>query len=161
MVEEFDAVSLLRHVMDTTDGRQPDVDTKLLAQSSSLPIRADRRKLTRLLGTIVGNAYKFTSAGSVTAGAEIRGNRVFFRVSDTGIGIPNEARRMIFDEFRQVDGSHTRRYGGSGLGLTLARQLARIMGGDIDVDSEPGFGSTFVIDLPVDQPGRSRSTSIT
>ena len=66
---------------------------------------------------------------------------------------------MIFDEFRQVDGSHTRRYGGSGLGLTLARQLARIMGGDIDVDSEPGFGSTFVIDLPVDQPGRARPVS--
>jgi signal transduction histidine kinase len=109
--------------------------------------------LTRLLGTIVGNAYKFTATGSVTAGAEVLGNRVFFRVTDTGIGIPPEARGLIFDEFRQVDGSQTRRYGGSGLGLTLARQLARIMGGDIDVDSTPGAGSTFIVDLPVDQHG--------
>lgn len=152
VVEELDAVSLLRHVIDTTDGRKADVSARVLA-SSPLPIRGDRRKLTRLLGTVVSNAYKFTSAGTVTAGAEIHGNRIFFRVSDTGIGIPVEARRMIFDEFRQADGSHTRRYGGSGLGLTLARRLARIMGGDIDVDSTPGSGSTFTIDLPVEQAG--------
>jgi signal transduction histidine kinase len=150
LVEDLDAFSVLRHVMDTTDGKQPDVDAHVLSPASPLLIRTDRRKLTRLLGTIVSNAYKFTSVGSVTAGAEIQGNRVFFRVSDTGIGIPADARRIIFDEFRQVDGSHTRRYGGSGLGLTLARQLARIMGGDIDVDSTPGSGSTFVVDLPVD-----------
>jgi signal transduction histidine kinase len=118
-----------------------------------LPIRGDRRKLTRLLGTVVSNAYKFTPTGTVTAGAEIQGSRIFFRVSDTGVGIPVEARRIIFDEFRQADGSDTRRFGGSGLGLTLARQLAKIMGGDIDVDSTPGSGSTFTIDLPVEQEG--------
>ena len=156
LVEDLDALSVLRHVMDTTDGLQPDVDAHVLSPASPLPtIRTDRRKLTRLLGTIVSNAYKFTSTGSVTAGAEVQGNRVFFRVSDTGIGIPTDARRVIFDEFRQVDGSHTRRYGGSGLGLTLARQLARIMGGDIDVDSTPGTGSTFIVDLPVDQPAQT------
>ena len=153
LVEDLDAVSLLRHVMDTTDGRQPDVNTEI-ESPTPLTIRADRRKLTRLLGTVVSNAYKFTAAGTVIGRAEIQGNRVFFRVSDTGIGIPQEARRMIFDEFRQVDGSNTRRYGGSGLGLTLARQLARIMGGDIDVDSTPGMGSTFTIDLPVEQSGK-------
>ena len=126
-----------------------------------MPIRADRRKLTRLLGTVVSNAYKFTSSGTVIGRANIQGNRVFFRVSDTGIGIPLEARRLIFDEFRQVDGSNTRRYGGSGLGLTLARQLARIMGGDIDVDSTPGMGSTFIIDLPVEQPGSGQQSTST
>jgi signal transduction histidine kinase len=153
LVEDLDALSVLQHVMDTTDGRQPDVYAHVETPESPLPpIRTDRRKLTRLLGTIVGNAYKFTSVGSVTAGAEVQGNRVFFRVTDTGIGIPADARRIIFDEFRQVDGSATRRYGGSGLGLTLARQLARIMGGDIDVDSTPGRGSTFVVDLPVEHP---------
>jgi hypothetical protein len=78
---------------------------------------------------------------------------VLFRVTDTGIGIPPEARGVIFEEFRQVDGSQTRRFGGSGLGLTLARRLARIMGGDIDVDSTPGAGSTFIVDLPLEQPG--------
>jgi signal transduction histidine kinase len=154
LVEELDAVSLLRHVIDTTDGRQPEVDAQVLTDSP-LPIRGDRRKLTRLLGTVVSNAYKFTSSGTVTAGAEIQGSRIFFRVSDTGEGIPVEARRIIFDEFRQADGSDTRRYGGSGLGLTLARQLAKIMGGDIDVDSTPGSGSTFTIDLPVEQAGNA------
>lgn len=163
IVEDLDALSLLRHVMDTTDGRQPDVNARVLSPPAPLPpIRTDRRKLTRLLGTIVGNAYKFTTTGSVTAGAEIHGNRVFFRVSDTGIGIPPEARGVIFEEFRQIDGSETRRYGGSGLGLTLARQLARIMGGDIDVDSTPGAGSTFIVDLPLEQPGSgTQSTAST
>lgn len=152
-VEDLDAVSLLKHVMDTTDGRQPQVNARVLTSPATLRIRGDRRKLTRLLGTVVGNAFKFTSTGSVIAGAEIEGSRIRFRVTDTGIGIPAGAHRMIFDEFRQVDGSNTRQYGGSGLGLTLARQLARIMGGDIDVDSTPGAGATFVIDLPVDLPG--------
>jgi signal transduction histidine kinase len=150
VVEDLDAVSLLRHVMDTTLGRQPEV-TAQVTPSTPVPIRGDRRKLTRLLGTLVSNAYKFTSTGTVKADAEVHGNRIFFRVSDTGIGIPIEARRMIFDEFRQVDGSNTRRFGGSGLGLTLARRLARIMGGDIEVESVPGSGSTFTIDLPVEQ----------
>ena len=160
VVEDLDAVSLLRHVMDTTDGRRPDVNTEI-ESPMPLPIRADRRKLTRLLGTVVSNAYKFTAEGTVIGRAEIQGNRVFFRVSDTGVGIPLEARRMIFEEFRQVDGSNTRRYGGSGLGLTLARQLARIMGGDIDVDSTPGMGSTFTIDLPVEQSGTTAHSSST
>jgi signal transduction histidine kinase len=153
VVEDLDALSVLKHVMDTTDGRRPTVSAQLVAPELPLPsIRTDRRRLTRLLGTIVGNAYKFTSSGTVTVGAEVRGNRVFFRVSDTGIGIPADAHRLIFDEFRQIDGSNTRRYGGSGLGLTLARQLARIMGGDIDVLSTPGEGATFIVDLPVDHP---------
>lgn len=158
-VEEVDAVSVLRHVMDTTDGKQPDVSAEIRANSSAIPMRTDRRKLTRLLGTIVGNAYKFTPTGTITAGAEVHGNRILFRVTDTGIGIPDDARRIIFEEFRQADGSNTRRYGGSGLGLTLARQLARIMGGDIDVDSIPGAGSTFTVDLPVDAPGAPRPST--
>jgi signal transduction histidine kinase len=151
VVEDLDALSVLKQVMDTTDGRHPHVDALVVKPEVPLPpIRTDRRKLRRLLGTIVGNAYKFTPEGSVTAGAEMRGDRVLFHVTDTGIGIPPEARGIIFDEFRQLDGSHTRMYGGSGLGLTLARQLARLMGGDIEVSSTPGSGSTFTVDLPVD-----------
>jgi signal transduction histidine kinase len=116
-------------------------------------LRADRRKLDRMLAMLVANAYKFTSAGQVTASAELHGARVFIRIADTGIGIPPEALGLIFEEFRQADGSTTRRFGGSGLGLTLARQLARLMGGDIEVDSKPGTGSTFTVDLPINQPG--------
>lgn len=152
VVEDLDALAVLQQVMDTTDGRQPHVDALVVQPEAPLPtIRTDRRKLTRLLGTIVGNAYKFTPRGTVTAGAKLQGDRVFFHVTDTGIGIPAEAHGIIFDEFRQLDGSHTRKYGGSGLGLTLARQLARLMGGDIEVSSTPGSGSTFTVALPVDQ----------
>jgi len=151
-IEEVDPVGLIQQVLATTEGRQSGVEARVIPSDVPVPtLLSDRRKLSRLLGTIVGNAYKFTAAGSVTASVETHGNRVFMRVADTGIGIPDEARRIIFDEFRQVDGSTTRRYGGSGLGLTLARQLARLMGGDIEVDSTPGAGSTFTIDLPLDQ----------
>ena len=79
--------------------------------------------------------------------------RVVYRVSDTGIGIPEGMQQLVFDEFRQVDGSSTRRYGGSGLGLSLARRLARLLGGDIYVDSAVGEGSTFRVELPLQSPG--------
>jgi signal transduction histidine kinase len=75
---------------------------------------------------------------------------VVYRVEDTGIGIPEEMHQQVFDEFRQVDGSTTRRYGGSGLGLSLARRLAQVLGGDIFVDSVPGEGSTFRVELPLE-----------
>lgn len=158
-IDDVDAVALMREVVETTPGRPSAVEADVVGPSEPMPLlRSDRRKLVRLLGTVVGNAYKFTQAGRVTARVEAHGNRVFFRVEDTGIGIPEDARRVIFDEFRQVDGSSTRKYGGSGLGLTLARQLARLMGGDIDVDSAPGRGSTFTIDLPIDQSSRGMAS---
>jgi signal transduction histidine kinase len=70
-------------------------------------------------------------------------------VTDTGVGISEEAQRFVFDEFRQEDGSATRRYGGSGLGLAIARQLARLLGGDVSLSSVRGKGSTFTVDLPL------------
>jgi signal transduction histidine kinase len=79
----------------------------------------------------------------------IHGEHAAYTIEDTGIGIPAEAHRMIFDEFRQVDGSTTRGYGGSGLGLSLARRLARLVHGDISLTSTPGVGSTFRFDLPL------------
>jgi signal transduction histidine kinase len=153
-VEPVEVGPMLQEILERTAGRLAAVEANVVPPASPLPvITADRRKLVRLLTTIVGNAYKFTSEGRVTAAAKVHGNRIFIRIADTGIGIPGEAHRLIFEEFRQVDGSTTRRYGGSGLGLTLARQLARLMGGDIEVDSMPGAGSTFTVDLPIDQSG--------
>jgi signal transduction histidine kinase len=80
---------------------------------------------------------------------EVLEDRVIYSVQDTGIGIPPEAQRFVFDEFRQVDGSMTRRYGGSGLGLALARRLARLLGGDIVLVSTPSVGSTFRVEVPL------------
>jgi hypothetical protein len=110
---------------------------------------SDRRKISKLLVALLSNAYKFTSSGEVRLSVEVRNGRVVYRVQDTGIGIPEEMRQAVFDEFRQVDGSSTRRYGGSGLGLSLARRLARLLGGEIFVDSAVGEGSTFRVELPL------------
>jgi signal transduction histidine kinase len=74
---------------------------------------------------------------------------VKYTVHDSGIGIPTEAQALIFEEFRQLDGTSTRKYGGSGLGLTLARRFARLLGGDITVQSHDGEGTTFIVDLPL------------
>jgi signal transduction histidine kinase len=97
----------------------------------------------------LSNAYKFTATGEVRLSVSVHDEQVVYRVEDTGIGIPEEMHGQVFDEFRQVDGSTTRRYGGSGLGLSLARRLARVLGGEIYVDSVPGQGSTFRVELPL------------
>jgi signal transduction histidine kinase len=86
----------------------------------------------------------------VTASVQIGEGRVTYRVQDTGIGIPPAARDAVFDEFRQLDGTATRRYAGSGLGLTLARKLAQVLGGDIALESVENNGSTFSVELPLE-----------
>jgi len=80
---------------------------------------------------------------------KVRDGRVVYAVTDTGVGISREAQQFVFDEFRQEDGSPTRKYGGSGLGLSIARRLARMLGGEITLSSEQGKGSTFVAELPL------------
>src|SRR5207237_9233603 len=90
---------------------------------------------------------------------EVLEDRVIYSVQDTGIGIPPEAQRFVFDDFRQVDGSMTRRYGGSGLGLALARRLARLLGGDIVLVSSPSVGSTFRVEIPLAYEPNEEGTS--
>jgi signal transduction histidine kinase len=149
---EFDPREPLRAAIAEVEGRRSTV-TLALDEKGSLPkMVSDRGKLARLLGTLLSNAYKFTEAGEVRLGADVQGDRVRYRVSDTGIGISEEAQGFVFDEFRQEDGSPTRRFGGSGLGLAIARQLARLLGGDVSVSSQRGKGSTFLVDLPLVHP---------
>ena len=115
----------------------------------STTIETDRRLLRKILGALLSNAYKFTHKGHVAFGATVLGDRVRYSVQDSGIGIPDDALALIFEEFRQLDGTSTRQYGGSGLGLTLARRFARLLGGDIQVESRAGEGTTFMVDLPL------------
>jgi len=77
-------------------------------------------------------------------------DRAIYRVRDAGVGVPAASRAMIFDDFRQVDGSLTRRYGGTGMGLALSRRLARLLGGEIDLQSVPNEGSTFTVGIPLE-----------
>jgi signal transduction histidine kinase/CheY-like chemotaxis protein len=115
----------------------------------------DPGRLRQVLLNLMGNALKFTESGSVIARASaiVRNGQSFlrFEVEDTGIGIPQEKQSQIFEAFSQVDGSITRRFGGTGLGLTICSRLVEQMGGSIDVDSKAGQGSTFTFTVRAEQ----------
>ena len=112
-------------------------------------VRCDPAKLAQIVANLVGNALKFTEAGSVIVRAEARGpNGWALVVSDTGIGIPLAEQQTIFEEFRQGDSRAHRSRGGTGLGLAIVRKLAVLLGGDVDVRSAPGRGSSFAVTLP-------------
>jgi PAS domain S-box-containing protein len=117
-------------------------------------IETDPVRLRQILLNLLGNAVKFTEAGGVALGARAQDDLgVVFSVSDTGIGIPAEKQASIFEAFTQADGSITRKYGGTGLGLTISRRLARLMGGELSLASLPGEGSTFRFVLPMTRIG--------
>lgn len=113
------------------------------------PVWADSIRLRRVLDNLLSNAVKFTPAGgTVTLRIWHKDASVILQVSDTGIGIPPQEQERIFDRFYQVDGSSQRRYSGVGLGLALVRELVEALGGEVDVESEPGRGATFTVILP-------------
>jgi signal transduction histidine kinase len=146
----FDVRDPLHDALATTRGRSNDVALRVREPEQSIFMVSDRRKICKLLVALLSNAYKFTTSGEIRLSVTVIDDHVVYRVEDTGIGIPEELHQHVFDEFRQVDGSTTRRYGGSGLGLSLARRLARVLGGEIYVDSAPGHGSTFRVELPLE-----------
>ena len=151
VLEEFDPRVPMKEAAAQTQGRRPSVALHIDEPESFLPsMRSDRRKIVKVLASLLSNAYKFTSTGEVRMSVEVASGRAVYRVQDTGIGIPREAQQMVFDEFRQLDGSATRKYGGSGLGLALARRLARMLGGDIELQSAPDEGSIFTVELPLE-----------
>ena len=146
----FDIRDPLHDALASTRGRSDSVGLRVREPDQRILMVSDRRKISKLLVALLSNAYKFTSSGEIRISVSLAGDHVVYSVEDTGIGIPEEMHRQVFDEFRQVDGSTTRRYGGSGLGLSLARRLAQVLGGDIFVDSVPGEGSTFRVELPLE-----------
>jgi len=114
-------------------------------------LRVDEDAVNKILINLVGNAVKFTKKGHVIVRIAQREDALRIEVQDSGIGIPVHQREIIFDSFRQADGSTTRQYGGSGLGLSIVRNLCRAMDGSIRVESEVGIGSTFLVSLPLEK----------
>jgi signal transduction histidine kinase len=112
-------------------------------------VEGDPVRLRQIMFNLLSNALKFTQSGEIAMRVAVRGDRLSIAVADTGIGIAPERLEDVFESFQQADNSTTRRFGGTGLGLTICRNLARAMGGDITVDSVPGRGTTFTLDLPL------------
>jgi len=156
--EDIDLAQLLEDVRELM---QPQFDQKQLAFRSEyeddvpLAIKSDPDKIRQILKNFVANALKFTDNGHVRLVARRAAEpyAVELAVQDTGIGIPASKQAKIFEAFQQADGSTSRRYGGTGLGLTISRQLAHLMQGEIQLYSEPGVGSAFSLLLPLSCTG--------
>jgi PAS domain S-box-containing protein len=133
----------------------------LIHPDISSQLRGDPGRLRQILVNLVGNAIKFTHQGEIVISAEPLEETekevlIRFAVQDTGIGIPYERQSAVFDRFTQADGSTTRKYGGTGLGLTISRQLVEAMGGKIGVESTPGVGSAFWFELKFERLEREK-----
>jgi signal transduction histidine kinase/DNA-binding response OmpR family regulator/HAMP domain-containing protein len=126
-------------------------------------IRTDRKRLEQIIKNLLSNAIKFTDEGSIQVTFTATSNKERYalavRVTDTGIGIPANEHGHVFEAFKQADGSSTRKFGGTGLGLSISRQLASLLGGKIQLQSEPGKGSTFCVLLPSEAPLTNKGES--
>ncbi|MRG70812.1 response regulator [Alphaproteobacteria bacterium HT1-32] len=152
----FDPEELVESVAETlaVAARKKQLDF-LLYFDPEIPrhLNGDPVRLRQVLTNLIGNAVKFTSTGSISVSATLEGTAdsiaaVRFTVADTGIGISPEQTEKLFEPFSQAEASTTRRFGGTGLGLTISRQLTNLMGGEISVESEPDAGSQFHVNIP-------------
>ena len=157
---EYDITEVVEGVAQTMASRAEMKGLELLVmedrQTASPLVRGDPGRLRQILVNLIENAIKFTEKGEILVKNEVKeiGDDYLilrFYVIDTGIGIPYNRQKMIFERFVQADGSTTRKFGGSGLGLTISKQLAELMGDPIGVTSEPGKGSTFWFDIRLER----------
>jgi CheY-like chemotaxis protein len=153
--------ALVGHVVELM---QPQLEEKSLQlrveidPAAPQEITSDGEKLRQILINFLSNAVKFTEQGGITISLKytedstVNACPVSISVTDTGVGIEQDKHDLVFEAFKQADGSTSRRFGGTGLGLTISRELARLMGGRIDVRSQAGTGSTFTLLLPLEIP---------
>lgn len=154
-----ETVDLRKLLTDVMELMKPQFDEKQLDLKlhidADVPgqIVSDSEKLRQILINFLSNAVKFTGKGGVTVRLQAAASYpISISVADTGIGITADKLDMVFEAFQQADGSTSRRFGGTGLGLTISRELARLVGGEIHVESEPGKGATFSLLLPLQMP---------
>jgi signal transduction histidine kinase len=132
---------------------------KLRDESTDVELFTDSFKLRQILLNLLSNAVKFTDRGDIVVRTNLNHDTLEITVTDSGIGISEQNLERVFDPFWQVEQRPTRRAGGTGLGLSVSRSLARLLGGDITVDSQLGKGSTFTATLPTTVPGNGDSAS--
>jgi PAS domain S-box-containing protein len=168
-LNDFNLLSLIDELSSTLSanarakGLQVDVQYDPMLPAC---LRGDELRIRQVLTNLLDNAIKFTASGSVTLCAAAHGDQLRFEVRDTGIGIAPDRLAAIFEPFTQADASMTRRFGGTGLGTTISKQLVELMGGKIWAESEPGKGTTFHVTLPLvlarfaPQPRRVRTAAV-
>lgn len=133
-------------VREYLKGKAVDIHTNVVATARE--ITTDGLKLRQILLNLLSNAAKFTEAGEIVLDIDTSGSGVIIKIEDTGVGIPQEQLPFVFEKFRQVDGSSTRRAGGTGLGLAIVQELSKVLGGNVEVASVFGRGTTFIVNLP-------------
>ncbi|KQV81271.1 response regulator [Rhizobacter sp. Root1221] len=152
-IEPIAVADLLARLQSTFDplARQKKLALSIdVAPGTPDALQTDGQRLQQILTNLLANGIKFTERGDVRLLVRPSApGRIALEVRDSGLGIPKAQQQVIFEAFRQADGSTSRRFGGTGLGLSISRELAHRLGGGIQVDSEPGRGSSFTVDLPV------------
>jgi signal transduction histidine kinase len=148
---DLDAARLADDVVAMLEplARTKGLDLSFSASDAAIPMRTDAAKLRQILLNLLSNALKFTARGSIAVAVHRREQELTCTVRDTGIGIAPDDLEDIFEPFRQVGQVHTQRAPGTGLGLSVSRQLARLLGGELSVESALGEGSTFTLRLPL------------
>lgn len=152
--------TMLKNIKDSliTIVREKDLDFKLNIADDLPKIETDESKLHQALQNVISNSVKFTEKGNIDITVNFDSEKMYINIKDTGIGIPQEALPLIFEEFRQVDGSFSRKHEGTGLGLAIAYKMIKILGGDIQVKSELDKGSLFSITIPIKWAGETEIT---
>ena len=157
-ITRFNASNLIAEVvtMINPQAKLRNIELIQTDTATELKVTNDASKIRHVLQNLIGNAVKFTEKGKVEVKAQISDENIIITVSDTGVGIAEEHLAHIFDEFRQADGSTSRRFGGTGLGLAIAKKYSHLLGGTITVNSILGKGSDFILTLPVAYSSENR-----